>query len=126
VPVIDGFFNLVKVTNTGTVFGLAQGWTSALIGLRVAAVFALLWFLRQSPSRDRLQVTALGLIFAGALGNLYDNLFSVERGVRDFLQFYVMVDDRMRDFPAFNVADSCICVGAGLLMICMLRTPPAR
>ena len=64
-----------------------------------------------------------GLILAGAIGNLYDNLTQPHGGVRDFLKFYLVVDGEPWVFPAFNVADSCICVGAITLALLLWRRP---
>src|SRR5205823_3497420 len=66
---------------------------------------------------DRRLCVALGLIFAGTLGNLYDRLFF--GGVRDFLHWYYLVD-----WPVFNLADCCLVVGAGLLLLQAFQSPP--
>jgi signal peptidase II len=63
----------------------------------------------------------LGLILAGALGNLYDNLTQPNRAVRDFLLFFHGEGAERIVFPAFNVADSCITVGAIGLFILLMR-----
>jgi signal peptidase II len=112
VEVVPGFFNLVRVTNEGTIFGIAQDWTSVLVGLRLIALFVLLFFLRGTSARAKVQILALALIFAGAVGNLYDNLFSPGRGVRDFLQFHVGVGYFRRStwpIPASRWGPSCSC-----------------
>lgn len=122
--VFDGMlsFRLVTWSNTGTIWGLFQNATVILIVLRCCALVALLWYLRQTPARHRLQVFVLGLIFAGALGNLYDNFVCENGGVRDFLRFSGTWPVEW-GFPAFNVADSCISVGAVGLLILLMREP---
>ena len=60
-------------------------------------------------------------IMAGAIGNLYDNFTQESHGVRDFLRFQGSFFGQSWEFPAFNVADSCICVGAITLAILMWR-----
>ena len=122
--VFDGAiaFRLVTWSNTGTIWGLFQNATVILIVLRCGALVALLWYLRQTPARQRLQVFVLGLIFAGALGNLYDNFMCENGGVRDFLRFSGTWPIEW-GFPAFNVADSCITVGAIGLLILLMREP---
>lgn len=117
--IFDGVvrFDLVSWGNTGTIWGLGQNATLPLIVLRCCAVVGLLWFLRNTARAARLQQLVLGLILAGALGNLYDNFLRADRSVRDFLHFSGTWPWRW-DFPAFNVADSCITVGAiGLFLL---------
>ena len=115
-------FALVDWTNTGTIWGLAQSATYPLMVIRVAALIALAWFARRTAADRKLQLFVLALIAAGAIGNLYDNLFMADRAVRDFLLFYrVGESGREHYFPAFNFADSCICVGAFSLAILMWR-----
>lgn len=110
-------FDLVAWGNTGTIWGLFQDGTVVLMVVRCLAVVGLLWFVRTTPARSRLQLFVLSLVFAGAIGNLYDNFARADGSVRDFLRF---TGDRpiTWDFPAFNVADSCISVGAiGLFLL---------
>ena len=117
--VFDGalHFELVSWGNTGTIWGLGQNATIPLIVLRCCAVVGLFWFLRNTKRAARLQQFVLGLILAGALGNLYDNFVRDDRSVRDFLHFTGTWPFQW-DFPAFNVADSCITVGAiGLFLL---------
>ncbi len=117
-------FRLVTWENPGTIWGLFQDSTIPLIVLRCVAVIGLLWFVRATDRACRGQLLVLSLIFAGAVGNLYDNLTRVDahapRSVRDFLRFSGEwpVD---WGFPAFNVADSCITCGAIGLMLLLLR-----
>jgi len=120
-------FKLVQWYNTGTVWGLGQDFATGLRVLRCLAVVVILAFVWRTSRRARLALAALGVILAGALGNLYDN-FSVlvagredlSGGVRDFLQFTFWG----WPFPAFNVADSCITVGAITLGVWLLFLDP--
>ena len=115
VPVIPGFFQLTHVENTGAAFGLfaessAQWKVGALVTFSVLAlivVSALLW--KNSHSLSTTTV-GLSLILGGAMGNLWDRMFSGH--VVDFLDFYV----GSYHWPAFNIADSAIVVGALLLV----------
>lgn len=117
-------FALVKFENTGTIWGLGQELTVPLMVLRCVALFVILWFVSGTRVVQRFQQLVLGLIFAGAIGNLYDNFFMEERGVRDFLLFYYRgANGAVTAWPAFNVADSCISVGAVLLLILLWRDP---
>ncbi|MBX3465117.1 MAG: signal peptidase II [Planctomycetes bacterium] len=110
-------FELVAWGNTGTIWGLFQDGTLVLMAVRCVAVLGLFWFVRSTPPRARLQQFVLSLVLAGALGNLYDNFVRADRSVRDFLRFSGQWPVAW-DFPAFNVADSCITVGAiGLFLL---------
>ncbi len=110
-------FELVAWGNTGTIWGLFQDGTVVLMVVRCLAVVGLFWFLRSTPRAARLQQLVLSLVLAGALGNLYDNFVRADRSVRDFLRFSGQWPVAW-DFPAFNVADSCITVGAiGLFLL---------
>ena len=115
---VTGFFNLVLVWNPGISFGMLGrlgAWGPwLLIGFAVAIAVALaFWLLRESRPLTRL---ALGLVLGGAIGNAIDRLrFGA---VVDFLDFHALG----YHWPAFNVSDSSIVVGAGLLVLEGLRS----
>jgi signal peptidase II len=112
-PVIvwDGFLQIVHAENRGGVFGLGQGSGAWLIFGLVAAA-AVIYFAHRKDARSVLLQIALGLVLGGAVGNLYDRLaFGF---VRDFIDVCYWPG---RHWPAFNVADSGICVGAAYLAI---------
>ena len=113
-------FDLVTWGNTGTIWGLFQNGTVVLMILRCFALVGLLWFVRSTARAARLQLAVLSLVFAGAIGNLYDNFVRADRSVRDFLHFSGTWPWKW-DFPAFNVADSCITVGAIGLFVLLWR-----
>jgi signal peptidase II len=110
---VTGFFNLVLVYNRGAAFSVladAPGWqTPFFAAVAVAASAVVSWMLWRSPQR-RLQSLGLALILGGALGNLWDRL--AWGAVADFLDFHAFG----WHWPAFNVADSAITVGAVLLI----------
>jgi signal peptidase II len=111
-PVIGDFFAISHAVNEGIIFGLLWGGGAAVfaVGTLVAMGF-ILQFYRQLSARDWLPATALGLILGGAVGNLIDRM--VWRGVVDFLHF----DFGWFIYPDFNVADSAIVVGVGILLV---------
>ena len=117
---VTPFFNLVLVWNRGVSFGMFGGQDAAylpwvFVALALAIVAFLLTWLRRAP--DGLTATALGLVIGGALGNVVDRLrFGA---VVDFLDFHVAG----YHWPAFNLADAAICVGAGLLLVSGLFVP---
>ncbi|MCX5790362.1 MAG: signal peptidase II [Elusimicrobia bacterium] len=107
------FFYLTYVENTGAAFGLMQGANAFFIGVSITLLCGLLWLRRKiEPALWGARV-ATALVAGGALGNLYDRL--VHGHVIDFLDFRV--------WPVFNVADSCISIGAVLLAFLIGRDP---
>ena len=120
--VIPGYFNIVHAENPGIAFSMladAPGvWRDALlIGFAAAVVIGIsAMLLRRATLGDACLRTALGLILGGACGNLYDRI--VSRTVTDFVEVHA----GQHYFPAFNVADSAITVGACLLLLDAWRT----
>ena len=119
--VIPGFFNIVHSENPGVAFGIfaentSHSRTLLLVGLSVVAILILAGMLWKIDRQDNLTATGLALSFGGAIGNVYDR---VRVGaVTDFLDFYA----GSYHWYTFNLADSAICVGAGLLILSMLSS----
>jgi signal peptidase II len=113
----EGIFRFRLITNPGMMWGMAESVPAYIwVVIRGCVLVGLIWMYASLESHGRLAQLAFGLVCAGALGNIYDNIFQNPEAlfageVRDFLQFYWF------EFPTFNVADSCICVGAPLLLI---------
>ena len=113
VSVIDGFFRFVAVENTGAAFGIATGRTHLLTAvslIALAVIFVVFFF---GKVKRKLVYAALGLFAAGVCGNLYDRIFNDGR-VRDFIDVVYWPG---RHWPAFNIADSMLCIGVGLMII---------
>jgi signal peptidase II len=112
--VVTPFFNIVRWHNTGAAFSFlaqAAGWQRwFFVGLGLAATAFILWMLLRHGGQ-RMFSTALALILGGALGNVIDRL--LHGHVIDFIQ----VHWGTAYFPSFNVADSAITIGAGLLIL---------
>ena len=110
-------FNLTLAYNTGAAFSFladAGGWQRWFFtAIAVAASVMILVWLARLTKAEKLQGAALSLILAGALGNFYDRLMLGH--VVDFLDFYW----GNSHFPAFNIADSAITIGAGLIVLDM-------
>lgn len=115
VPVVDGFFSLTYVRNPGAAFGIlswAAEWRTALfVGVTLAALAGIAWMYGRLEPGRRAEGFGLALISGGALGNLADRVRYGE--VVDFLDVYW----RHHHWPAFNVADIAITVGAGLVIL---------
>lgn len=118
--VVPGFLNLTHVKNTGVAFGLfadhgSNGGSWLLVVLGLVALAAVFLYFRLAPARNRLLLSSLALIVGGAVGNLIDRLAS--GAVTDFVDVYV----GSYHWPAFNVADSAITVGIGLMILDSFR-----
>lgn len=118
VPVIDGFFNIFYIRNKGAAFSfLSQASWRLPFFIAISTIAALVIIIAFSKLRDdqKMAQVSLAMIFSGAVGNLIDRIRLGE--VIDFLDVYW----QNHHWPAFNVADSCICVGVALLALDMLR-----
>ncbi|GAB7022857.1 signal peptidase II [Salidesulfovibrio brasiliensis] len=114
--IIPDFFNLVHVRNKGTAWGFLDrediDWQVPLfIAITVVALIFIGQLLRKTEEEDGWMIAGLGMIAGGAIGNLIDRVRLGE--VVDFLDFYVGT----YHWPAFNIADSALTVGAGAVMI---------
>ena len=117
VSIINGFLRLVRVLNNGAAFGVFAGKPYFLTAISVIALVVVLGVFLFSGTHNRLVHVALGLFTAGICGNLYDRIFN-NGLVRDFIDVYY----RDSHWPAFNVADSLLCIGVGLLIISTFLT----
>ena len=116
---IEGYVRLVTVFNSGASFGIAQGRTGLLLtGAAVALVF-MVWLFATFRREQWVSQVALGMLFAGALGNTHDRLFN-GGNVVDFIDVNLHFWPA-NPWPAFNVADSLLCVGVGILLLSVLR-----
>lgn len=113
---VTGFFNLVRVHNTGAAFSFlagASGWQRwFFVGLGLVASGFIIWMIRSHPAQ-KLFCFAVTMIMGGALGNVIDRL--LHGHVVDFLQFRFAILEPLFPggyFPSFNIADSAITVGA--------------
>lgn len=121
IPVIEGLLDLTHVRNTGAAFGLLAGQRRALasyllIAFSLVAIGFVVHLLRRLSDTDTGLILSLTFILAGALGNLVDRVLYGE--VIDFVDVYW----NSWHWPAFNVADSFITVGAVLCLWFLMRT----
>ena len=119
IKLIDGYFNLTYVRNTGAAFGIlghSQPTFREIFFLSIPpiAVFIILIFIYNLPESEKLEIYALSVISGGAIGNYIDRIrFGY---VIDFLDFHLK---NIYSWPAFNVADSAIVCGVAILTILM-------
>jgi signal peptidase II len=121
IPIIDGFFNLTYIRNTGAAFGIFAGSHEVfrlpfLIGVSILAIGFILLMLKRLRNGETGLATALAFILGGALGNLIDRIFYGE--VIDFLDVYWS----QYHWPAFNVADSFITIGVTITLFYLIRS----
>ena len=120
IPVIPGFFSITYIRNPGAAFGFLAGASPTFryvffIGITIAAIGLILHYLRTYAAGDQLLTISLGMILSGAIGNLIDRVRFGE--VIDFLDVYLGTTH----WPAFNIADSAISVGAFILFIHLIQ-----
>lgn len=109
IPLWPGVFHITSHRNAGAAFGILQNQRWFFLLITVLVVVGILIFLWKQKERAPLLSTALGIILGGAVGNFLDRLISGE--VVDFLDF------RLINYPIFNLADSSIVIGVGLILL---------
>ena len=116
--IIAGFFKFVHWGNTGAAWSMFRGNNSALAFVALLALVALFLTRHHFDSHTLPGQIAFGLIFGGIAGNLTDRLLPSRQAVVDFIYFYLQQRGGNEiGFPAFNVADTAICTGVGLIFL---------
>ncbi len=119
IPVFGHWFRFYLVYNTGGVFGIFQGNPMVFQYLTgIAIIFLLVYFIK-TPDKNNLFIWAVSFILGGAFGNFTDRFF--RHGVVDFIDMGI----GSKRWPAYNIADSCISIGACLLMIAFYQMEKA-
>lgn len=112
IPVIGNFFLITSSRNKGAAFGILQNQLWFFIVVTVLVIIGIVWYMQKVKTEGRrLLPIALALVLGGAVGNFVDRLVMGE--VVDFLQF----NFGSYTFPIFNIADSCIVIGVGLIIL---------
>ncbi|MDR4509155.1 MAG: signal peptidase II [Candidatus Brocadiaceae bacterium] len=111
VTLIPGVVDIIRNENKGVVFGLFPGKTTVFTIVSFLAIFAIVYIYICSDKSFFLSNVALGLIMAGAIGNLWDRLWY--RHVRDFIDLHI---GNKYHWPTFNIADGLICVGISCMV----------
>lgn len=124
--VLQGFFKIVHWGNTGAAWSLFRGNNELLAGVALAALVILFVTRHHFDSRTLLSQVAFGMICGGIIGNLIDRIWAGH--VIDFIYFYLEPQAGTElGFPAFNLADSAICTGVGLVFLITWRSDhPAK
>lgn len=113
---IGGFLRFILRENEGAAFSIFHGWRNFLVLISIIALLAEVVIFFSGLVRQKLVMFAMGCTAGGIVGNLYDRLFNEGR-VRDFIDVYV----GSYHWPTFNVADSLLCIGVGLMIIANFR-----
>ena len=116
-PVVEDCLQFVRALNDGAAWGMMAGNTFFLVAVSVTALVVIIVVFFYSGRQPFLVHVALGFFAAGVSGNLYDRIFNGGM-VRDFIDVYY----RDYHWPAFNIADSLLCIGIGLLIISTIFT----
>jgi signal peptidase II len=117
IKVVNGFLNISHFGNTGAAFGLFRGRNTIFIVVSFIAIGFIFVYYRQFRADTWMKI-ALGLLLGGALGNLIDRM--IIQSVTDFIRVRVWFL-HLRWWPAFNIADASVCIGAALLIVGMLK-----
>ena len=117
VSIINGFLRFIIALNDGAAFSTFAGKPYILMTISIVALMVVIGVFLFSGTQYRLIHIALGLFTGGILGNLYDRIFN-DGMVRDFIDVYI----GNKHWPTFNVADSLLCIGVGLLIISTFLT----
>jgi signal peptidase II len=117
VSIIDGFLRFIIALNDGAAFSTFSGKAYLLTAISVVALLVVFGVFLFSGTQYRSIHIALGLFTGGICGNLYDRIFN-DGLVRDFIDVYI----GNKHWPTFNVADSLLCIGVGLLIVSTFLT----
>ena len=121
IEIIPGFFSIVRVGNTGAAWGMLAGQQWLLLAVSVAFLLFMVFFFRKLTEGWPERYYALALVAGGILGNSVDRIWR-SGTVVDFLDFYIS----RHHWPAFNVADSSICIGVGIYMLSSMLRPESE
>lgn len=121
INVITGFINILQSKNEGVVFGLFPGKTNAFIVFSIIAIAIIIYIYIKSDKSLFVSNVALGLILAGAAGNLWDRIWYGY--VRDFIDLHI---GDTYHWPTFNIADSLICIGISIMVFASFHAPKTK
>ena len=111
IVVIENFFNITYAQNTGAAWSIFEGKTIVLTIVSFVVSCAMIYWLFKNKNETKIVRFSVLLMLSGAIGNFIDRLLLGY--VIDFLDFYIFG----YDFPIFNIADSLLCIGVGILLL---------
>lgn len=120
---LGGFLRITLIFNDGGVFGILRGHKTMFLVISILVLCVMIGYYIYEKNRTFMFSTAMSLIFSGALGNILDRMVPGRPGVVDFISVGV---DGVYRWPAFNIADSAIVVGAFLLFVVFYRAEKER
>lgn len=115
ITVIEDFLYITSHRNRGAAWGILQGQMWFFYVITVIVIVGIIYYIQKHAKGKLLLGLALGLMLGGAIGNFIDRV--IRKEVVDFVNTFIF----SYDFPVFNIADSALVVGVGLLMLQMLR-----
>jgi len=124
--IIPGFFNLVHYRNLGAAWGMGSSHTNILAIISFVAFFAILFEFPKLCEKRKINFLAISMMLGGIMGNGIDRAFRPE-GVVDMVEVFIpfVYKEGWYRFPAFNIADSAICVSVFIYIIASLKAPKA-
>ncbi|MED4202655.1 signal peptidase II [Neobacillus mesonae] len=114
IPIVDNFLYITSHRNRGAAWGILQGQMWLFYVITVIVIIGIMYYLHKAAKGKLLLGVSLALMLGGAIGNFIDRV--VRKEVVDFIHTYIF----SYNFPVFNIADSALVIGVGLLMILML------
>ena len=120
---LGGFLRITLVYNEGGVFGILQGYKNIFLVISFIVLFLMIAYYVYEKNKNMLFCTAMALITSGAIGNIIDRLLPDRPGVVDFISIGV---DGVYRWPTFNIADTCIVIGAAILIIVFYKEEKKR
>ncbi|AZU61452.1 signal peptidase II [Neobacillus mesonae] len=114
IPIVDNFLYITSHRNRGAAWGILQGQMWLFYVITVIVIIGIMYYLHKAAKGKLLLGVSLALMLGGAIGNFIDRV--VRKEVVDFIHTYIF----SYNFPVFNIADSALVIGVGLLMIQML------